>query len=97
MAQTRGKVSFLKVTLGANQQADGTFFTVVPENGSGGGDLFWVWWSEADDYFPTAPDWIKRNMVVAMLRDAVAQKLTVVVSHEELSSECAQLEVEAAT
>jgi hypothetical protein len=96
MAQTRGKVAFLKVSLGASEGSDGAFFQVKPESGSGPGDFFWVWWTQADTYFPTAADWITRNMVVAMLRDALAQKLTVVVSHAELSGECTQLTVEAA-
>jgi hypothetical protein len=96
VAQTRGKVAFLKVSLGASQGSDGAFFYVRPEQGGSEGDFFWVWWTYADNYFPTAADWITRNMVVAMLRNAIAHDLTVVVSHEDLSGQCDQLTVEAA-
>jgi hypothetical protein len=94
MAQTRGTVTYLKVSLNAFDGEDGAFFMLQPEGG-GLEEFFWVWWTFADTYIPIAADWATRNMVIAMLRDAISQQLTVVVSHGDLGGEITQLRIDA--
>jgi hypothetical protein len=93
MATTSGKVTYLKVSLNAFDGEDGAFFQVQEDNGLTA--LFWVWWTAADTYVPTAADWATRNMVVAMLRDALEQQRTVEVSHTDLGQEITQLRLDA--
>jgi hypothetical protein len=85
MAETTGTISFLKVNKEAAAGADFGLFGVRPPS-STDDVLFFIWFTLADREPAPVTAWIARNMHVAMLRDALAQKLTVTVSHDPTSS-----------
>lgn len=91
MADTTGTVRFLKV----NRVGDAAFFQVAPSDGSAD-HFFWLWWDYVDSDPAIAQDWVARNMMVAMLRDAIVNDLEVTVSHDSTGSECTQLQLHSA-
>jgi hypothetical protein len=95
MAETTGTINWVKVNKEATAGADFGLFSLQPDGG-GSEELFFIWFSLADRTPPTATDWIARNMHVAMLRDALVQKLKVTVFHEDASNFYRSLELEAA-
>jgi len=89
MITTTGPVNWLKVNKDVANDADfGLFELTIGVGEHAFKEMFFVWFSLADpaDSPPTATDWIARNMHIAMLRDAMAQKLPVTVTHEPNSN-----------
>ena len=92
MAETTGTINWLKVNKDVADGADFGLFSLQPADGTSA-ELFFIWFSATDRTPPTATDWIARNMHVAMLRDALTQKLQVIVSHEDASNFYTSLEL----
>ena len=93
--ETIGTINWLKINKDVADGADFGMFSVQPNDGSSA-ELFFIWFSASDRTPPTATDWIARNMHVAMLRDAIIQKLSVIVSHDEASNFYTSLQLPAA-
>lgn len=95
MAETTGTINWVKVNKQATDGGDFGLFSLQPDGG-GNEELFFIWFSATDRTPPTATDWIARNMHVAMLRDALVQKLKVVIFHDDASNFYTSLQVLAA-
>jgi hypothetical protein len=92
MAETTGTINWLKVNKQATDGGDFGLFSLQPADGTSE-ELFFIWFSLSDRTPPTATDWIARNMHVAMLRDALVQKLQVIVFHDDASNFYTSLEL----
>ena len=93
--ETTGTINWLKVNKEATAGSDLGLFSLQPAGG-GAEELFFVWFSLSDSTPPLATDWIARNMHVAMLRDALIQKLQVIVTHDDASNFYSSLQLQAA-
>jgi len=82
MAETTGTVTYVKVNKEASAGGDFGFFGLQPSDGSSE-MLFIIWWTITERETATVVDWIARNMHVAMLRDALVQRLNVIVFHDD--------------
>jgi hypothetical protein len=78
MADKTGLVSYLKINNAADTGSDFALVGFV-ENGQTNAEVVFVWFSPAESDSPTAADWILRNAQLALLRDAVVNKLTVIL------------------
>ena len=78
MADKTGLVSYLKVNNTADTGSDFALVGFV-ENGQTNAEIVFVWFTPADRESPTAAEWILRNAQLAMLRDAVINKLAVIL------------------
>ncbi|HUO08657.1 MAG TPA: hypothetical protein VM008_10185 [Phycisphaerae bacterium] len=78
-----GKVSFLKINPSLYDGDDSCLFGVIP-TGTTYVDVFAVWWGQNLNQQPppTAADWVLRTVQIAMIRDALVNKLDVVVTYE---------------
>lgn len=81
---TTGTVGYLKVNNQADAGVDFTLFGLLP-TGSTTAELFFLWWTPAEQNPATAADWILRNAQISLLRDAFINNLPVIVTHDDNS------------
>jgi hypothetical protein len=81
ITETKGTVSYLKVTNTVPEGQDLGLVAVRPTGGTSD-EIYFIWWTATDPQPATAPLWLVRSMQVSLLRQAIASKLTVVIRHD---------------
>ena len=78
---TTGTVTYIKVNNAVEQGQDlGAFGFLEP--GETNAEMVFVWWSVEVGTPATAADWILRNAQIALLRDALVNKLAITVTRD---------------
>ncbi len=86
MAETTGTVSYVKVNATPGGSDFALFEVLDQSTNPPTAEIFFVWFSPADRYVPTGPQWMQRSLQVSLLRDAVTGGKTVTVYHDDNSS-----------
>jgi hypothetical protein len=82
--ETTGQVGFVKVNASTDsnfaliQVLDASTTPPTPE-------LFFIWFTPADRFTPTGPQWMHRALQVTLARDALTASKTVTVFHDDAS------------
>lgn len=85
MAATTGQLSFVKVN--ATAGSDFALFELLDQSTTPPTpEIFFVWFTPADRFVPTGPQWMQRSLQVSLLRDALTTGKTVTVFHDDNSS-----------
>ncbi len=82
MTSTRGSVTDIKVR--QDGAADLAFVTLL-EDATGTAEQFIIWVADIGTITPFSV-WIARSLVVSLLKQAMASKLPVVLTHDDTSS-----------
>jgi hypothetical protein len=85
VAETTGQLSFVKVN--ATPGSDFALFELLDQSTTPPTpEIFFVWFTPADRFVPTGPQWMQRSLQVSLLRDALTAGKTVTVFHDDNSS-----------
>lgn len=84
MAETTGQITFVKVN--AVPDVDFALFGLLDQSTTPPTpEIFFVWFTPADRFVPTGPQWMQRSLQVSLLRDALTTGKTVTVLHDDRS------------
>ncbi len=86
MAETSGTVANVKVNGLAQNGADFALVTINDASAPGVTEVFFVWFTAAERFVPTGPQWLQRAMQVSLLREALTSGKNVTIFHDDASS-----------
>jgi hypothetical protein len=90
MSSQAGKLAYVKVNNNPASGSNFCLFGLVQSNGAT--EHIFLWLSTASDQ-PTAVDWVLRNAQIALLRDAIVHKLTVVVFTDDITLQVTSIQL----